>query len=140
MSSCLKLVPKFTSFPSYIIRSSVFGLEPIYSKVNSGFKTFLHDQAFHFKYNDGVIPELQVAYETWGMLNEAKDNVVLLCTGLSASSHAKSHTVRLTYVIMESVQLEITAQSLIQYKYTFISDNGLQLKNKIHIFAPGIVL
>ncbi|XP_020612275.1 serine O-acetyltransferase-like [Orbicella faveolata] len=35
--------------------------------------------------------KLEVAYETWGELNEAKDNVVLLCTGLSASSHAKSH-------------------------------------------------
>ena len=83
-----------------IFRSSVFGLEPVYSKVNSGFKTFLHDQPFHFKYNDGVIPELEVAYETWGKLNEAKDNVVLLCTGLSASSHAKSHVVRLINIII----------------------------------------
>lgn len=72
-------------------RSSHFGAEPMYSKVNSGYKTFLNDEPFHFKYNDGVIPQLQVAYETWGELNEAKDNVVLLCTGLSASSHAKSH-------------------------------------------------
>lgn len=74
-------------------RSSAFGIEPIYSKVNSGYKTFLYDQQFKFKYNDGVIPQLQVAYETWGELNEAKDNVVLLCTGLSASSHARSHAV-----------------------------------------------
>ena len=74
-------------------RSRHFGAEPMYSKVNSGYKTFLNDEPFHFKYNDGVIPQLQVAYETWGELNEAKDNVVLLCTGLSASSHAKSHPV-----------------------------------------------
>lgn len=73
-------------------RSRHFGAEPMYSKVNSGYKTFLNDEPFHFKYNDGVIPQLQVAYETWGELNEAKDNVVLLCTGLSASSHAKSHS------------------------------------------------
>ena len=46
-----------------------------------------------------------MAYETWGELNEAKDNVVLLCTGLSASSHAKSHVVRLIdIIIMESPQ------------------------------------
>ena len=80
-------------------------MEPIYSKVNSGFKTFLHDQPFHFKYNDGVIPELEVAYETWGKLNEAKDNVVLLCTGLSASSHAKSHVVRLIKIITNGITL-----------------------------------
>ena len=66
--------------------------------MNSGYKTFLFDQQFNFKYNDGVIPQLEVAYETWGELNEAKDNVILLCTGLSASSHAKSHLVsRLTH-------------------------------------------
>ena len=57
------------------------------------------------KYNDGVIPELEVAYETWGKLNEAKDNVILLCTGLSASSHAKSHVVRwISIFMMESTQ------------------------------------
>ncbi len=32
-----------------------------------------------------------MAYETWGKLNRKKDNVILLHTGLSASSHAKSH-------------------------------------------------
>lgn len=68
-------------------------MDPVYSKVNSGYKTFLHDQQFEFKYNGGVMPQLQVAYETWGHLNDAKDNVVLLCSGLSASSHAKSHPV-----------------------------------------------
>jgi len=76
-----------------IYRSSVFGVDPVYSKVNSGYKTFLYDQQFNFKYNDGVIPQLEVAYETWGELSDAKDNVILLCTGLSASSHAKSHPV-----------------------------------------------
>lgn len=39
----------------------------------------------------GMLPEFQLAYETWGTLNEDKSNVVLLFTGLSASSHAKSH-------------------------------------------------
>jgi hypothetical protein len=44
----------------------------------------------------GVLAEVTLAYETWGKLNEAKDNAVLLQTGLSASSHAKSHAVRCT--------------------------------------------
>ncbi|KAI9137646.1 Alpha/Beta hydrolase protein, partial [Paraphysoderma sedebokerense] len=38
----------------------------------------------------GVLPQFQIAYETWGKLNEKRDNVILLHTGLSASSHAKS--------------------------------------------------
>lgn len=38
----------------------------------------------------GVLPEFNVAYETWGELNRDKSNVILLHTGLSASSHAHS--------------------------------------------------
>lgn len=38
----------------------------------------------------GVIPEFDIAYETWGTLNADKSNVILLHTGLSASSHAHS--------------------------------------------------
>ncbi|KAH6648750.1 homoserine O-acetyltransferase [Truncatella angustata] len=38
----------------------------------------------------GVLPEFDIAYETWGKLNEDKSNVILLYTGLSASSHAHS--------------------------------------------------
>lgn len=43
------------------------------------------------KYNKARLPELQVAYETWGKLNETKSNAVMIQAGLSASSHAKSH-------------------------------------------------
>lgn len=43
--------------------------------------------------HSGVLEDVTVAYETWGTLNKAKDNAVLLHTGLSASSHAKSHKV-----------------------------------------------
>ena len=32
-----------------------------------------------------------IAYETWGELNENKDNAILILTGLSADSHAASH-------------------------------------------------
>ncbi len=38
----------------------------------------------------GVLPEFDIAYETWGRLNKDKSNVILLHTGLSASSHAHS--------------------------------------------------
>ncbi|PKS09571.1 hypothetical protein jhhlp_004188 [Lomentospora prolificans] len=38
----------------------------------------------------GVLPEFDIAYETWGEMNADKSNVILLHTGLSASSHAHS--------------------------------------------------
>lgn len=38
----------------------------------------------------GVLPEFDIAYETWGKLNQTKSNAILLHTGLSASSHAHS--------------------------------------------------
>ena len=41
-------------------------------------------------YRGGVIEQPVVAYETWGRLNAARDNTVLLFTGLSPSAHAAS--------------------------------------------------
>ncbi|KAF2836715.1 homoserine acetyltransferase [Patellaria atrata CBS 101060] len=38
----------------------------------------------------GILPEFDIAYETWGELNQDKSNAILLYTGLSASSHAHS--------------------------------------------------
>ncbi|KAI1655924.1 homoserine acetyltransferase [Daldinia decipiens] len=38
----------------------------------------------------GTLPKFDIAYETWGKLNSDKSNVILLHTGLSASSHAHS--------------------------------------------------
>ncbi|OQN97961.1 hypothetical protein B0A48_16266 [Cryoendolithus antarcticus] len=38
----------------------------------------------------GVLPSFDIAYETWGTLNNDKSNAILLHTGLSASSHAHS--------------------------------------------------
>jgi homoserine O-acetyltransferase len=40
--------------------------------------------------NGGVLPEVDVAYETWGALSPARDNVLLLVTGLSPGAHARS--------------------------------------------------
>lgn len=38
----------------------------------------------------GILPKFNIAYETWGKLNNDKSNAILLFTGLSASSHAHS--------------------------------------------------
>ena len=38
----------------------------------------------------GFLPSFDIAYETWGQLNADKSNAILLHTGLSASSHARS--------------------------------------------------
>lgn len=41
-------------------------------------------------YRGGTLPEAVIAYESWGSLNAARDNAVLLFTGLSPSAHAAS--------------------------------------------------
>lgn len=84
-----------TDFPC-LTRNKMTGPEPEYHKVVSGYKTFTSDQPFKLKYNNAVLPELTIAYETWGTLNEAKDNAVIVHAGLSASSHAKSHEENMT--------------------------------------------
>ena len=38
----------------------------------------------------GVLPEVDVVYETWGRLTPERDNALLLLTGLSPSAHAAS--------------------------------------------------
>ncbi len=38
----------------------------------------------------GVLPRVDVVYETWGSLNAARDNAVLICPAFSAHSHANS--------------------------------------------------
>src|SRR5690242_3213659 len=44
---------------------------------------------FHMRLG-AELQDVQVAYESWGTLNPAKDNVLLLFTGLSPSAHAAS--------------------------------------------------
>ncbi|HWG65796.1 MAG TPA: homoserine O-acetyltransferase, partial [Rhodanobacteraceae bacterium] len=41
----------------------------------------------------GALHGAQLAYETWGTLNAARDNAVLVLTGLSPSAHAASNAV-----------------------------------------------
>jgi homoserine O-acetyltransferase len=38
-----------------------------------------------------VLPQVQLAYETYGALNAAKDNAVLICHAFTGSSHAAAH-------------------------------------------------
>ncbi|WPK22900.1 hypothetical protein PUMCH_000121 [Australozyma saopauloensis] len=65
------------------------GPEPSYSRVVTGFEVFKSDRPT-FMDNGGYLPSFEIAYESWGTLNAAKDNMILLHTGLSASSHARS--------------------------------------------------
>lgn len=75
------------------------GPEPAYSFVSSGYSVFkskavelgLEQQNPLFLDYGGVLHEFDLAYETWGTLNADRSNAILIHTGLSASSHAKSH-------------------------------------------------
>ena len=69
-----------------------------YGEALKGYKIFKHNHAFQFKHG-GLIPEMHLAYETWGQLNPARSNAIILFTGLSASSHASSHEVRATFSV-----------------------------------------
>ncbi len=65
------------------------GPEPAYERVVSGYETFQSVERFRCEWG-GELPELTLAYETWGERSPESDNVVLIHTGLSASSHAHS--------------------------------------------------
>jgi homoserine O-acetyltransferase len=49
------------------------------------------DTAFPMK-RGGVLHGARIAYETWGTLNAARDNAVLILTGLSPDAHAAANT------------------------------------------------
>uniref|UniRef100_A0A0B7A6S9 AB hydrolase-1 domain-containing protein n=1 Tax=Arion vulgaris TaxID=1028688 RepID=A0A0B7A6S9_9EUPU len=78
-----------SSFPC-LSRVRDSGPEPEYDNITKGYKLYTHKQPFPLQLNDGVLPQLEVAYETWGELNEDASNAVLVLAGLSASSHARS--------------------------------------------------
>lgn len=68
-------------------RSHASGPEPSYT---SGATEVYHCKDPILLDWGGVLPEFNIAYETWGELNADKSNAILLHTGLSASSHAHS--------------------------------------------------
>ncbi len=51
------------------------------------YQDFISRKPFQFE-SGGSIPELCLRYETYGRLNEAKDNAVLLCHALTGNHHA----------------------------------------------------
>lgn len=69
------------------------GIRGMYGEDVSGYQIFHHKKPFKFELG-GVLPELSIAYETWGELNSDRSNAILIHTGLSGSSHAKSSEVR----------------------------------------------
>lgn len=75
--------------PDSPVSSLENGPEPSYGQVRSGFDTYKSTEPIYFDHG-GYLPEYEIAYETWGNLNAEKSNLVLIHTGLSASSHAKS--------------------------------------------------
>ncbi|KAF7336674.1 Homoserine o-acetyltransferase [Mycena venus] len=71
--------------------SSSSGPEPPYARPNPTSYTVFHSQTpLPLAYHSSPLPTFDIAYETWGTLSPSKDNVILLHTGLSASSHAAS--------------------------------------------------
>ena len=70
--------------------SSISGPEPPYARPSpKSTKVYHHSEPLELVYT-GSLPSFDIAYETWGTLSPKKDNVILLHTGLSASSHAAS--------------------------------------------------
>ncbi len=90
-------IPWITSTPPPHTRrlkekNGPIGLKGAYGENIDGHSLFTHKDNFTFKHG-GVIPSLNVAYETWGELNEDRSNAILVHTGLSASAHARSNQV-----------------------------------------------
>lgn len=48
-------------------------------------KQYIHDKPFALELG-GVLPQLTIAYHTYGTLNEARDNVIWVCHALTANS------------------------------------------------------
>lgn len=66
------------------------GPEPVYSDRNSGYEVYEHPHRLELDFGTHI-DNVEIAYETWGTLNSDKSNAILLHTGLSPSSHARSH-------------------------------------------------
>ncbi|KAK2466081.1 hypothetical protein APHAL10511_001723 [Amanita phalloides] len=70
------------------------GPEPPYARPNpASYHVYRHPRPFPLTYYPTALSSFDIAYETWGTLSPEKDNVILLHTGLSASSHAASSEV-----------------------------------------------
>ena len=77
-------------FHSRISQSADTGPEPPYARPSPlSYKVYHHPHPFPLTYA-ATLPSFDIAYESWGTLSPSRDNVILLHTGLSASSHAAS--------------------------------------------------
>ncbi|KAG5952405.1 hypothetical protein E4U53_000969 [Claviceps sorghi] len=83
---CLDALEDRSASLSRRARSSA-GPEPSYT---SGATSTFHCTAPLVLDWGGILPAFTIAYETWGRLNGDGSNAILLHTGLSASSHARS--------------------------------------------------
>lgn len=74
------------------LRLIASGPETPYARPNpASYNVYHHRRPFPLTYFPSrPLPSFDIAYETWGSLSPKKDNVILLHTGLSASSHAAS--------------------------------------------------
>jgi len=63
---------------------------PTEARAASGARRFVRLEKPFRMHRGGVLPRVDIAYETWGELNEDGSNAVLLFTGLSPSAHAAS--------------------------------------------------
>ncbi|KAL6405009.1 putative serine O-acetyltransferase [Ilyonectria robusta] len=71
----------------------------------------------------GTLPEFNIAYESWGEMNADKSNVILLHTGLSASSHAHS----------------TEANPMPGWWEKFIGPGGPLDTNKYHVICTNVI-
>lgn len=62
---------------------------PSTNKTGSATQYLHHTKAFRFR-RGGSLPQLALAYETWGNLNANRSNAVMILTGISPSAHAAS--------------------------------------------------
>jgi homoserine O-acetyltransferase len=54
--------------------------------MNPSVKKFLHDRTFRLESGKSLL-SFELAYETYGTLNKAGDNAILICHGLTSDSH-----------------------------------------------------
>jgi homoserine acetyltransferase len=72
------------------IASADTGPEPSYARPSPlSYSVYHHPHPLPLTYA-ATLPSFDIAYESWGTLSPSRDNVILLHTGLSASSHAAS--------------------------------------------------
>lgn len=100
-----------------------------YGEELTGYRLFRYEQPFTLKHG-GVLPELELAYETWGELNNEKSNAILINTGLSASSHAKSHKVSFATI---SISLSFSCPFSHFLRITQVMDGG---RNLLDLVVP----